>query len=247
MSVKPDCKRCRKKGAACWQHGGERHRSDSKPKGIKDYGPWDEVPGRCNGKKTDGTGLCRMGAGARTTHPGIGKCVFHYGNTPAHKKHAERVMAERAQATYGLPREVDPHTALLEEVHRTAGHVAWLALVIQSYDTPEDLTYGKTKQIEQRGERKLHPVREAAPAVWLDLYARERLHLTNVCKTAIACGLAERHVRLAEEQGQLLAQAMRDFAAALAAEYGFDSDSEVVRSAARRSLTLVASNSGAAA
>lgn len=238
--MNPECKRCLKKGSGCWQHPDEGHEKASKSKGIKDYGPWDKIPGRCNGKKTDGTGLCRMGAGARTTHPGIGKCVFHYGNTPAHQKNAERIMAQQAQATYGLPREVDPHTALLEEVHRTAGHVAWLALVIQSYEDPESLTYGKTTELLRGDSWGKAPIRHAAPAVWLDLYSRERRHLTDVCKTAIACGLAERHVKLAEEQGQMLAQVIQDFARALAAEFGFDPEAEAVRKAARQSLTLVA-------
>jgi hypothetical protein len=45
--------------------------------------------------------------------------------------------------------------------------------------------------------------------VWLTLYQAERSHLVNVCKAAIACGLAEREVRLAEQQGQLLAELLR--------------------------------------
>lgn len=35
-------------------------------------------------------------------------------------------MASAAVAEFGLPLEVAPHEALLQELHRTAGRVAWL-------------------------------------------------------------------------------------------------------------------------
>src|SRR4029077_16229513 len=45
----------------------------------------------------------------------------------------------------------------------------------------------------------------ARPAVWVQLYQAERAHLVQVCKVAISCGIAERQVKLAEEQGAMIA------------------------------------------
>lgn len=119
-------------------------------------------------------------------------------------------MAAEAVATYGLPREVDPHDALLEEVHRTAGHVAWLAAQIQALD-PDALIWGKTEEVEKMaGEFPGIDVTHAAvPPVWVELYQRERKHLVDVCKAAIAAGVAERQIRLAERQGQEMAGVFR--------------------------------------
>lgn len=206
-----------------------------------DLGP--EVPGKCNAKVMNRDKRCALPAGWGTDHVGVGTCRRHLGNVRAHKTRAERILALRAVETYGLPREVDPHTALLEEVHRTAGHVAWLLMVIRTYEDPEDLVYGATARIQASdGTWKTHPAQKAAPSVWLELYGRERRHLTDVCKTAIACGIAERAVKLAEEHGQAIAGIITDFASRLAEEYGFDPRDERVRRAARGAL--MAANDG---
>jgi hypothetical protein len=114
-------------------------------------------------------------------------------------------MARRAVATYGLPREVDPGTALLEEVHRTAGHVAWLHEKVQEVDEA-DLVWGVVEEVDKgSGEFTGTDTTSAAkPNVWLTLYQAERKHLTDVCKAALAAGIAERQVRLAEQQGALI-------------------------------------------
>jgi hypothetical protein len=105
-----------------------------------------------------------------------------------------REAASDAVATYGLPREVEPAQALLEEVHRTAGHVAWLAQVINA-GTPGDLS-----QWSEAGRK---------PSVFVDLYQGERAHLARVAKSALDAGIAERQVRMAEAQGELLAGVIR--------------------------------------
>jgi hypothetical protein len=68
---------------------------------------------------------CGRPAGWGTSHQGYGSCKLHGGCTATGIKAAEHAMAEQAIITYGLPREVDPHEALLEELHRTAGAVAY--------------------------------------------------------------------------------------------------------------------------
>jgi hypothetical protein len=57
-------------------------------------------------------------------------CKLHGGASPTHVRAAQRREAERAVELFGLPREVEPHQALIEEVYRAAGHVAWLGEVV---------------------------------------------------------------------------------------------------------------------
>jgi hypothetical protein len=163
------------------------------------------IEGRCTGRSSRTGKPCR-----RWPVKGAKVCATHGGRAPQVLAAAERrrieQAAELAVATYGLPREVAPDVALLEEVHRTAGHVAWLGKVVAGLDQ-DDLVWGLAEEAEKgSGEFPgTDRTSKAAPNVWLDLYQRERKHLADVCKAALAAGIAERQVRLAEQQGALLA------------------------------------------
>jgi hypothetical protein len=137
-------------------------------------------------------------------------CNTHGGSSPQAKAAAERriqtAKAESAVTTFGLPREIDPRDALLEEVYRSAGAVDFLREQVQALE-PEEVVWGKSEEVDKEaGEFPGTDVtRKAAVNVWVELYNRERKHLVDVCKTAIAAGIEERRVRLAEQQGSLLA------------------------------------------
>jgi len=118
----------------------------------------------------------------RQLKDGVRVCRYHGGAAPA----------VRAVTTFGLPVEVAPEVALLEEVHRTAGHVAWLAELVAGLDRAQ------LRQYDQVGVQR--------PSVWVELYQTERAHLVAVCKAALAAGVEERRVRLAERQGELVAE-----------------------------------------
>jgi hypothetical protein len=49
---------------------------------------------------------------------------------------------ETAVRTLGLPIDIDPGKALLDEIHWTAGHVAWLRDKVQELETVDRLTRG---------------------------------------------------------------------------------------------------------
>lgn len=150
----------------------------------------------------------------RVPVPGAEVCVFHGGGAPQVRAAAERRLAaeeaRKAVVTYGLPIEVDPGEALLQEIYRTAGHVAWLEALV--HDLPkEELTWGVGEEAEKGATEfpGTDTTRKAAPNVWLLLYRDERKHLHDVCKTALQIGLEERQVQLAERQGALLAEVIR--------------------------------------
>jgi hypothetical protein len=166
----------------------------------------------CGAKKRQGEGCCMRPAGWGTSHPGTGKCKLHGGGTPNHKTAAKTEIARQAVVTYGLPREVPPDVALLEEVHRTAGHVAWLAEVVGQLER-EEVTWGLAEETDappgESGGGGVTTKHKASVNVWVQLYQQERKHLASVCRDALAAGIAERQVRLAEAQGVLLARVVQ--------------------------------------
>lgn len=164
----------------------------------------------CGAQRSKGQGTCQRPAGWGTDHPGHGACKLHGGSTPTHRSAAQAELARRAVTTYGLPRDIGPAVALLEEVHRTAGHVSWLQAKVADLEE-EDLVWGITEQVDKQATEYsgTDTTRAAKPNLWLVLYQQERKHLAAVAKAAIDAGCHERLVRLAEEQGAVLAGAIR--------------------------------------
>lgn len=183
---------------------------------------------KCGRPKRQGGDACGQAAGWGTDHPGIGACKLHGGNTPGARNRARRELehraAEQAVQTYGLPVEIDPSTALLQEVQRTAGHVAWLGQRVAQLEA-DDLVWGVVLERESTGgEHGDGSVleRRAALNVWVQLYQEERRHLARVSSAAVAAGVAERQVRLAEQTGAQITEGLRWLAAALTARWQLD-------------------------
>lgn len=188
----------------------------------------------CGARTRKGT-PCGRPAGEGTEHKGFGRCRFHGGATPNGKAHGRRLAAEHAVVTYGLPREVDPFTALYEELYRTQGHVDWLGQMIAAmgFDgLTQHAPAGSFQSVVDGIDRAM--VWEK-PSIWLELYHRERKHLAEVSKTCIALGIAERQVQLAEGQAQLMAQAVRGILTDLGV-----ADHPQAPAVVRRHFTLVA-------
>ncbi|MGW5477701.1 hypothetical protein [Streptomyces sp. NPDC004008] len=183
------------------------------PDGFEEYRP-DGRP-RCWGrtKKSGGQKQCPNPA-----MKGQHVCQMHGGKAPQNlAKAKERMTEDRARAlveTYGRRVETTATEALLDEVQWTAGHVAWLRERVQEIegapsgaDSEHPLVWGKTK--EKMGGQDFGTTEEAVPNVWLRLYQQERDHLVKVCSAAIKAGIEERRIQLAEQQGALVAQAIR--------------------------------------
>ena len=137
-------------------------------------------------------------------------CPTHGGRAPQVKAAAmvrlEQRRALLAVETFGLPREVDPHTALLEELHRTAGAVQWLGAIVADLDRDE-LVWGRTR--ESSGVDAGTSTWESRPNAYLELWHRERKNLVDVSRACISSGIEERRVRIAEAAGQQLASVIR--------------------------------------
>ncbi len=218
--MKDGCKRCAKKGSGCWQHPDSSAVSKAaapkaEAKKAGGYKKGDKIefnPERhCGFPKRIG-GPCVLGKGWGTDHRGIGMCKKHGGTSRNHRVAAQKVMAQRAVATYGLPVEIGPNEAMLGELERTYGIVLWLGAFIANHELDDLVQSRSEKSVKVKrgdGDWELAGVRQfqtrAAPSIWLELYQRERRHLLDVAKTCVACNIMERQTKVVEERGRDLA------------------------------------------
>ena len=113
--------------------------------------------------------------------------------------------AKRSVATFGLPEDIDPAQALLDEVQRTAGHVRWLGAVVAGLKQ-DDLVWGKAEELSTPTGPTIKY--KSGPSVWVQLYQTERKHLAQVCAAAISAGVSERMVKVYERVGDVFVEMM---------------------------------------
>lgn len=132
---------------------------------------------------------CEQPKGHGTDHPGSGHCRWHFGSTQAGREFAAK-QAGMQILKYTTPLEIDPTAALLQELYRTAGQVRYLDTKIAEWelDTTEEIPDSQRQ--------------------WLLVHRAERKHMVEVAKSALMAGVAEREIRLAEQQGAILADAI---------------------------------------
>lgn len=144
-------------------------------------------------------------------------CRMHGGSIPAVRAKAAQRVAEGKAASamklFAAPVDIDPANALLELVQWTAGEVRyWRAEVARiAEDDFDSLTWGKTQAVEGVGPQG--PVdtetREAVPPVAYRMLTDAQDRLAKYAAAALRAGVEERRVRLAEDQGALVAQVIR--------------------------------------
>jgi hypothetical protein len=148
----------------------------------------------------------------------------------------------------GLPiNALDPEEALLECIRIAGGEVRYASERIAEL-RPEEavgpvVTTRPLKE-EKGAESPEYRIEEhGAPAVhiWIEVRHRAMDRLVNYTKIAIAAGLEERRVRVAEQQGELLAKAVQG----ILKELGVADDPKAPE-IVRRHLTLVAGDAAAA-
>lgn len=133
-------------------------------------------------------------------------CGIHGGKSPQALEAADRRLVEReavrALEAFGVPIVIDYQSALLEELHRTAGAVAWLGAIVADLDQ-DDISWGKTRTKDAGDDRGT--TFEAGKNVWVGLWQVERKHLVEVARECGKAKIDERRIELAEGQGRLLA------------------------------------------
>ena len=140
-------------------------------------------------------------------------CRYHGGNTPqalaAADKRRRLYEATQAAEKLGTPIDTTPEQAILDEISRAAGMVAYYQAQVETIaetDTTR-LVYGVTKSSD--GPLGTTTTKEASTNIWIQLWNQERDRLARVSLEAVKVGIEQRRVKLAEDQGALVAAVVR--------------------------------------
>jgi hypothetical protein len=191
---------------------------------------------RC-GADTKAGGKCRKPAGWGTGHVGAGACRLHLGSTSNHELSGQVMLARREQAVMGMPLAIEPQGAILECIRIAAGEVAYASERIAALDAEDAVGAVRRQSEHEDAEGKLSSdIRFDAPAVhiWITVRRQAMDRLVSYSFAALRSGIEERRVRVAEQQGMLLAQAIQG----ILRELGV-SDRPEVAGVVRKHLTLV--------
>lgn len=170
-----------------------------------------------NGNRT-GQRPCRL-----SPIRGLDVCRKHGAGSPQAKAKSERVQAEQAAARevarLGVKLDIHPAVALVDLVQWTAGEVAYWRDVVTALaeDGHEALTWGvvKTEKGRDRGERTKLTTEQAGQHIAYSMLEKASDRLASYAAAALRAGVDERRVRLAEQQGALVADVIRGVITAL--------------------------------
>ncbi len=145
----------------------------------------------------------------------------------------------------GQPIPVDPAEAIIECICIAAGEVRYaseriaalgdddaVGPVVTTHERPRKFEKG-----EDAADETVTETKHEAPAVhiWIDVRHKAMDRLVNYSAIALKAGVEDRRVKLAEQQGQLFADAIRRILEALGV-----ADRPEVPAIVRRELTLIA-------
>jgi len=155
----------------------------------------------CKAWAIKGTNVCR-------THGGMRKQTREAG-----RRRIAEAKAAKAMRLLAKPVEIDPGQALLELVQWTAGEVRYWRSEVEriANENPNNLAWGRTKHTEGEGPEGYvnQLVEEATPPVEYQLLMSAQERLAKFATAALRAGVEERRIRLAEDQGALIAQVIR--------------------------------------
>lgn len=173
-----------------------------------------KAAGLCGARKKSG-GTCGRRKGWGTGHPGVGRCKFHGGASPQAEVSGAVELARREAAVMGQPLSIEPHVALIQCIEIAAGEVRYASDRIADLEPRQavgQVVTSRPVKLEKGAEDPGTYVEEFGPPavhIWIEVRHRAMDRLVNYSKIALAAGVAERQVRIAEQQAQLLASAVR--------------------------------------
>ncbi len=156
----------------------------------------------CGAKLANREGTCRAPSGRGTGHPGWGRCKLHGGSTESHIESAQMAQAYATAQLFGVPRDVDPITGMLEMYHQTMGLLD--AIEAQCMQLlPAEVVWGivKEKRVESEEAEDLSPVeREYAPGlnIWVKLLEAWHDRAFSEAERILKLDLDSRRVELAQ-------------------------------------------------
>lgn len=161
----------------------------------------------CRGHKTPARGghACK-----RPPLQGQRVCGAHGGNAPAARRAGARRRTEQAALIamhkFGGPIDTTATEALLDTVKWTAGYVGWLRGIV-GHLRADEIGWGLSE--DKTGGQDWGTTEKAAVNVHLAILGEWTDRLVKVCAEALKAGIEERRVRLAEQQGELVADVIK--------------------------------------
>jgi hypothetical protein len=166
---------------------------------------------------------CSRPAGYGTAHLGYGPCSSHTGNTAVVRKKFALEAGQHFIAQYKAERvvfggdpddiNITPEQALMEEVRRSVAMVRFIQSQIATWN-PALGDLGALPALTDETTKGQGTPTDAAE--WLRLYRDERAHMVRVSKMTIDAGVSMAMVTLAQQQGTLVASAVREILDSLA-------------------------------
>lgn len=145
---------------------------------------------------------------------GLTVCASHGGANPnavaKRQRFKEEEAARRELSVLGRPQSVDPGQALLDLI--SWKHAEVVALRQRVQDVGEsDLVWSTTEEadIDAAQWPGTNSTRSATPHVWWRMLREAENQLAAFASAAHRAGIAEREVRLAEKQGEMVAGVIR--------------------------------------
>lgn len=212
----------------------------------------------CGARTRRGT-PCEHEAGWGTQHVGVGRCRLHGGAEEHAQVNGMVQLARREMAVMGAPLSIEPQDAILECVRITAGEVAYASERIAELhaceavgpvmrhslrrtvaEASDDGDEADLDEDSQSAGDLVADTRAGPPAVhvWIEVRQRAMDRLVQYSFAALKAGIEERRVRIAEQQGMLLARAIQG----ILRELGVDQNPEAP-AVVRKHLTLIAGES----
>lgn len=152
-------------------------------------------------------------------------CTKHGGGAKQIRSASKRRLAlGEAQAELnrlGVPIEVDPADAMLQMVYEAAGNVAFLRMRVQQLEQagrlvgdhdPDDIVsaIGEEENPRPSIAGRVDPKNwKAEPHILVSMYNDEREKVVRWSKACRDAGVEEHRVKLAERQGEMLADVLR--------------------------------------
>ena len=176
--------------------------------------PLEPADGKCGAKTRQGR-PCKRKAGAGTGHPGIGRCANHLGATKRHETTAAIHLAKRELSVMGQPLPIHPIDAILQCVSIAAGEVQYasdrISELEQEHAVGPEIS-SRPLKLEKGAESRSERVEDHGPPalhIWIRVRHDAMDRLAHYSKVALAAGVAERQIRIAEQQAQLIASAVK--------------------------------------
>jgi hypothetical protein len=152
----------------------------------------------CDARTRSG-GLCKLSAGWGTDHVGAGRCKMHGGSSSTGRTNAARLQAAELAAELDL----EPHDALLWSVRLAAGEVQFFTAQVAALEQDALVVEHERHRVGDLAYTETST--RAELNIWIRARQDALERLAKYAKMAIDAGVAERHVRVAERYGELLA------------------------------------------